>query len=113
MLAIGIVVPANPEAWPRRAPCTSLGRAGRAGKAVSGAARAGATSHGLPARRFCLRGAIECPTLLPKNWPQKIRSAAVHAIALARLALTTARGQVESARSGSGLIERLNEEIPQ
>ncbi len=34
---------------------------------------------------------------LPKNWPQKVRSAAVHAIALARLALTTARGQAGKA----------------
>jgi hypothetical protein len=34
---------------------------------------------------------------LPKNWPQKVRSAAVHAIALARLALTTARGQTGKA----------------
>ncbi len=33
------------------------------------------------------------PLPLPKNWPQKVRSAAIHAIALARLALTTARGQ--------------------
>jgi len=33
------------------------------------------------------------PLPLPKGWPQKVRSAAVHTIALARLALTTARGQ--------------------
>jgi len=33
------------------------------------------------------------PLPLPKNWPQKVRSAAIHAIALARLALITARGQ--------------------
>jgi len=37
------------------------------------------------------------PLPLPRNWPQKVRSAAVHAIALARLALTTARGQANSA----------------
>ena len=48
---------------------------------------------------------------LPKGWTRRVRSAAVHAIALARLALTTARGQVESVRSGSGRIERLTEEI--
>jgi len=33
------------------------------------------------------------PLPLPKHWPCRVRSAAVHAIALARLALTTARGQ--------------------
>jgi hypothetical protein len=32
------------------------------------------------------------PLPLPKHWPRRVRSAAVHAIALARLALTTARG---------------------
>ncbi len=37
------------------------------------------------------------PLPLPKNWPQKVRSAAVHAIALARLALTIARGQTGKA----------------
>jgi hypothetical protein len=31
------------------------------------------------------------PLPLPKDWPHRVRSAAVHAIALARLALTTAR----------------------
>ena len=51
------------------------------------------------------------PLPLPKNWPQKVRSAAVHAIALARLALTTARGQANSADPGSGRIARLTEEI--
>ncbi len=51
------------------------------------------------------------PLPLPKNWPQKVRSAAVHAIALARLALTTARGQANSANPGSGRIARLTEEI--
>jgi len=33
------------------------------------------------------------PLPLPKNWPRRVRSAAVHAIALARLALTTAHRQ--------------------
>jgi hypothetical protein len=47
------------------------------------------------------------PLPLPKHWPQKVRSAAVHAIALARLALTTARGQANSADPGSGRIARL------
>ncbi len=51
------------------------------------------------------------PLPLPKNWPQKVRSAAVHAIALARLALTTARGQANSAAPGSGQVARLTEEI--
>ncbi len=37
------------------------------------------------------------PLPLPKNWPQKVHSAAVNAIALARLALTTARGQTGKA----------------
>ncbi len=46
---------------------------------------------------------------LPKGWPRRVRLAAVHAIALARLALTTARGQ--SGRLGSSRIERLTEEI--
>jgi hypothetical protein len=42
------------------------------------------------------------PLPLPKNWPQKVRSVAVHAIALARLALTTARspGGTIVARAG-------------
>jgi hypothetical protein len=31
------------------------------------------------------------PQPLPKGWPRRVRSAAVHAIALARLALTSAR----------------------
>ena len=48
------------------------------------------------------------PLPLPKNWRRRVRSAAVHAIALARLALTTARGQ---ANPGSGRIARLTEEI--
>ncbi len=50
------------------------------------------------------------PLPLPKNWPQKVRSTAVHAIALARLALTTARGQANSADPGSGRTARLTEE---
>ena len=37
------------------------------------------------------------PLPLPKNWPQKVRSAVVHTIALARLALTTAHGQAGKA----------------
>jgi len=37
------------------------------------------------------------PLPLPKNWPRRVRSAAVHAIALAQLALTTARGQAGKA----------------
>jgi hypothetical protein len=51
------------------------------------------------------------PLPLPKNWPQKVRSAAVHAIALARQALATARGQANSADPGSRRIARLSEEI--
>ncbi len=37
------------------------------------------------------------PLPLPKGWPRRVRSAAVHAIALARLALTTACGQAREA----------------
>ncbi len=37
------------------------------------------------------------PLPLPKGWPRRVRSAVVHAIALARLALTTARGQAGKA----------------
>ncbi len=37
------------------------------------------------------------PLPLPKGWPRRVRSAAVHAIALVRLALTTARGQAGKA----------------
>jgi len=48
---------------------------------------------------------------LPKGWPRRVRSAADHAIALARMALTTARGQANSADPGYGRIARLTEEI--
>ncbi len=51
------------------------------------------------------------PLPLPKNWPRRVRSAAVHAIALARLALTTARGQAHSAEPGSGRVASLTDEI--
>ena len=51
------------------------------------------------------------PLPLPKHWPRRVRSAAIHAIALARLALTTSRGQANSADPGSGRISRLDEEI--
>ncbi len=37
------------------------------------------------------------PLPLRKHWPRRVRSAAVHAIALARLALTTGRGQTGKA----------------
>ncbi len=37
------------------------------------------------------------PLPLPKGWSRRVRSAAVHAIALARLALTTTRGQAGKA----------------
>jgi putative transposase len=51
------------------------------------------------------------PLPLPKGWPRRVRSAAVHAIALARMALTSARGEARLADSGSGRIARLNEEV--
>ena len=37
------------------------------------------------------------PLQLPKGWPRRVRSAAIQAIALARLALTTARRQARKA----------------
>ena len=52
---------------------------------------------------------------LPKQWNNRVRSAALHAISLAQFALTTARGQVQ--RGGSAKdrrfarIERLRHEI--
>ncbi len=43
------------------------------------------------------------PLPLPKHWPRRVRSAAVHAIALARLALTTARYPAGTTFPGAGL----------
>ena len=43
------------------------------------------------------------PLPLPKNWPSRVRSAAVHAIALARRALTTARYPAGTTFTGAGL----------
>jgi hypothetical protein len=43
------------------------------------------------------------PLPLPKHWPRCVRSAAVHAIALARLALTTARYPAGTTFTGTGL----------
>ena len=37
------------------------------------------------------------PLPLPTGWPRRVRSADIHAIALAQLALTTARGQAGKA----------------
>ena len=51
------------------------------------------------------------PLPLPKNWPRRACSATVHAIALARLALTAAHGQANSADPGPGWIARFTEEI--
>ena len=51
------------------------------------------------------------PLPLPEVWPSRVRSAAVHPIALARLGLITARGQAGKARSHSGRIDRLTKEI--
>ena len=48
---------------------------------------------------------------LPKGWPRRVRSAAVHAIALARMALITARGQAKSDKPISRRMERLTAEI--
>jgi hypothetical protein len=49
------------------------------------------------------------PLPLPKGWPRRVRSAAVHA--LARLAVTTARAEAESRDSSTRRIARLTEEI--
>ncbi len=43
------------------------------------------------------------PLPLPPRWPRHVRSAAVHTIALARLALTTARYPVGTTLAGAGL----------
>ena len=37
------------------------------------------------------------PLPLPKGWPRRVRSAAIHAIALARLAMVIARSQAGKA----------------
>jgi len=47
------------------------------------------------------------PLPLPQGWPRRVRSAAIHAIALARLALTTARGQ-----AGTGKAARPGRPLP-
>ena len=47
------------------------------------------------------------PLPLPKNWPRRVRSAAVHAIALARLALVIARSQ-----AGTGIATRSGRPLP-
>ncbi len=43
------------------------------------------------------------PLPLTKHWPRRVRSAAVHAIALARLALTTARYPAGTTFTAAGL----------
>ena len=43
------------------------------------------------------------PLPLPKGWPRRVGSAAVHAIALARLAVTTARYPAGTTFAGAGL----------
>ena len=45
----------------------------------------------------------QIPLPLPKGWPSRVRSTAVHGIALARLALTTAHGQAGTTFAGVGL----------
>ena len=55
------------------------------------------------------------PLALPRGWPRRIRSAAVHAISLANFALTTARGwaaqSLNPRLSLRAEIERLQQEI--
>jgi transcriptional regulator with XRE-family HTH domain len=51
------------------------------------------------------------PLPLPKHWPRHVRSAAIHAIAPARMALTTARGRANPADTGHRRIARLTEEF--
>jgi hypothetical protein len=46
---------------------------------------------------------------LPKDWSRRVRSAAVHASALAGMVLTTARGQAKSDKPGSRRMERLSD----
>jgi hypothetical protein len=48
---------------------------------------------------------------LPRSWSRRVRSAAVHALALARIALTSARGEVRPGEPGSWRIARLTEEV--
>jgi hypothetical protein len=48
---------------------------------------------------------------LPSRWPRHIYSAAVHAIALARMAVATARAEVKSADFRTRRMARLTEEI--
>ena len=50
------------------------------------------------------------PLPLPKGWPQKVRSAAVHAIALARLALD--HGSRANREAGTGIAARLGRPLP-
>ena len=48
---------------------------------------------------------------LPKNWPHRVRSAAVHTIAMARMAVAKARADVKSTDSCSRRMARLTEEF--
>ena len=48
---------------------------------------------------------------LPPRWPRHVRSAAIHAVALARLAVATARVEVKSSDFSTRRIARLREEI--
>ena len=61
--------------------------------------------------RFFSMTRYQVSPTFPKHWRRRVRSAAVHAIALARLALTTARGQANSSHPSSGRIARLSEEL--
>ena len=51
------------------------------------------------------------PLPIPPKWPRHVRSAAVHAVALARMAVATARAETKSSDSHTRRIARLFEEI--
>jgi len=48
---------------------------------------------------------------LPPRWPLRVRSAAVHALSLARMVLTTALGEQKTPNSAAVRISRLTEEF--
>ena len=59
---------------------------------------------------------VACPLALPRGWPRRIRSAAVHAVSLADFALTAALGWAAQSLNPRlrlrAELERLRNEIP-
>ena len=51
------------------------------------------------------------PLPLPPRWPRHVRSAAIHAVALARLAVAAARAEVKSSDFSTRRIARLRKEL--